>query len=333
MLVHCSTQHPSEMQHLVAHAPRPAVAPRAGRVPAHGRRLRRQGVAVGAVRLRRGGRRAQAEAAGQAAPRPRRRLPDHRPAPLLPLRLRGRLRRRRPRPRRRADDGLARRLLGRPVRPGDDARALPLRQRLLAARRRDARLLRQDQHAEQHRLPRLRRAAGRDRDREHRRLRSRARSARTRSTCGASTSTASGQRAGERNVTPYGQTIDDNIIDALVAELEATQRLPRPARRDRRVQRDQPGAQARPGADAGQVRHLVQRRPPQPGRRAGARLHRRLGAASTTAAPRWARASTPRSRRSWRTSSASLRPRARHRDRHAARSPTPRPPRRRPAAT
>ena len=53
MLVHCSTQHPSEMQHLVAHVPRPAVAPRAGRVPAHGRRLRRQGVAVGAVRLRR----------------------------------------------------------------------------------------------------------------------------------------------------------------------------------------------------------------------------------------------------------------------------------------
>ena len=40
--------------------------------------------------------------AGQAAPRPRRRLPDHRPAPLLPLRVRGRLRRRRPHPRRRA---------------------------------------------------------------------------------------------------------------------------------------------------------------------------------------------------------------------------------------
>ena len=53
MLVHCSTQHPSEMQHLVAQVPRPAVAPRAGRVPAHGRRLRRQGIAVGAVRLRR----------------------------------------------------------------------------------------------------------------------------------------------------------------------------------------------------------------------------------------------------------------------------------------
>ena len=58
----------------------------------------------------------QARPPGQAAPRPRRRLPGHRPAPLLPLRLRGRLRRRRPHPRRRADDGLARRLLGRSLR-------------------------------------------------------------------------------------------------------------------------------------------------------------------------------------------------------------------------
>ena len=116
MLVHCSTQHPSEMQHLVAHLPRPAVAPRPGRVPAHGRRLRRQGVAVGAVRLRRRDRGDEPRPSGQAAPRPRRRLPDHRPAPLLPLRVRGRLRRRRQDPRRRADDGLARRLLGRPLR-------------------------------------------------------------------------------------------------------------------------------------------------------------------------------------------------------------------------
>ena len=56
MKLHCSTQHPSEMQHLVAHALGPAVASRARGVPAHGRRLRRQGVAVGAVRVRRGAR-------------------------------------------------------------------------------------------------------------------------------------------------------------------------------------------------------------------------------------------------------------------------------------
>ena len=163
------------------HLPRPAVAPRAGRVPAHGRRLRRQGVAVGAVRLRRRDRGEQARPPGQAAPRPRRRLPRHRPAPLLPLRVRGRLRRRRQDPRRRADDGLARRLLGRSLGPGDDARDLPLRQRLLAARGRDPRLLGPDQHAEQHRVPRLRRAAGRDRGREHPRLdRARARQGRAR---------------------------------------------------------------------------------------------------------------------------------------------------------
>jgi hypothetical protein len=57
--------------------------------------------------------------------------------------------------------------LGRPVGAGDDARALPLRQCLLAARCAHARLLRQDQHPEQYRLSRLRRTAGRDCHREH----------------------------------------------------------------------------------------------------------------------------------------------------------------------
>ena len=46
--------------------PRPAVASRPGRVPADGRRLRRQGVAVGAVRLRRRGRR-DAGSAGRSS--------------------------------------------------------------------------------------------------------------------------------------------------------------------------------------------------------------------------------------------------------------------------
>ena len=55
MHVHCSTQHPSEMQHLVAHALHLHAQRGAGRMPAHGRRLRRQGVAVGALRLRGGG--------------------------------------------------------------------------------------------------------------------------------------------------------------------------------------------------------------------------------------------------------------------------------------
>ena len=67
----------------VAHALACSRTSGAGRVPAHGRRLRRQGNPVGAVRVRRRGGGAQAAAAGQAAARPRRRLPDHRQAPLL----------------------------------------------------------------------------------------------------------------------------------------------------------------------------------------------------------------------------------------------------------
>ena len=107
--------------------------------------------------------------------------------------------------------------------PGDDARDLPLRQRLLAARRRDPRLLGQDQHAEQHRVPRLRRPAGRDRDREHPRLdRARARQGPLDVRRVNFYGRAAAGAPGERNVTPYGQVVDDNIVHELVAELEAT---------------------------------------------------------------------------------------------------------------
>ena len=160
------------------------------------------------VRLRGGGGGAPAAAPGQAAARPRRRLHDHRPAPLLLVRLRGRLRRRRPHARRRDHHGLARRPLGRPVGAGDDARAVPLRQRLLAARRGDARLLaaRPTRRA----TPPSAASAGR-------RARSRSRTS----------STAIARKLGrdpldvrrvnfygtdERNVTPYVQTVTDNII-------------------------------------------------------------------------------------------------------------------------
>ena len=83
------------------------VAPGAGRMPAHGRRLRRQGIAVGAVGGGGGHRRGAAEAPGQAARRPRRRHARHRQAPLLLLRIRSRLRRRRPHPRREGRHGHA----------------------------------------------------------------------------------------------------------------------------------------------------------------------------------------------------------------------------------
>ncbi len=157
---------------------------------ADGRRLRRQGVAIGALRLRGGGGGASAARPGQDPARSRRRLPGHGQAPLLSLRVRGRLRRRRDDPRREDRDDGARRLLGRPVGAGVHARRLPLRQCVLPARRRHPRARRQDQHAVEHRVPRLRRPAGRDRDRvPDRQHRARARDA-IRSTCARRTSTA-----------------------------------------------------------------------------------------------------------------------------------------------
>ena len=220
--------------------------------------------------------------------------------------------------------------LGRPVGPGDDARALPLRQRLLAARRRHPRLLaaRPTRRA----TPRSAASAGR-------RARSRSRTSST--SIARKLGTRSARRAprqllrhgrAQRHALRPGRS-SDNVIHELVAELEASS--------DYRARRaaiaafnaDEPGAEARPRADAGEVRHLVQRHAPQPGRRAGARLHRRLDPGE----PRRHRdgpgpehqggaGGGARARRR-------LRARARHRHRHAARSPTPRPPRPRPAPT
>ena len=147
-----------------AHA-RAGGPPRGGGDAPHGRRLRRQGVAVGAVRLRGGAGGVEVSPPGQAAPRPRRRHADHRQAPRLPLRLRGRLRRRRPRARAAHRDGRARRLLRRPVGPRRHARGVPCGQRLLPVGRRHPRSARAHEHAVQHGVSRLRRAAGRDRHR------------------------------------------------------------------------------------------------------------------------------------------------------------------------
>ena len=171
MLVHCSTQHPSEMQHVVAHVLGLHSHNVHVRMPAHGRRLRRQGIAVGAVRR---------------ASRRSRRASCSRPVKLRVDRdddfmITGK---------RHCfyydyevgfdDDG---RLLGAELtmvsRAGFSADLSgPVVTRAVchfdnayfAARRRDPRLFGQDQHAEQHRVPRLRRTAGRDRDRVHPRL-------------------------------------------------------------------------------------------------------------------------------------------------------------------
>ena len=81
----------------------------------------------------------------------------------------------------------------------------------------------QDQHAEPHRLPRLRRAAGRDRDRGHP-GRHRARSsAWIRWTC----ALRNLYGVEDRNVTHYQMKVEDNILQPLIAQLERDSRLPR----------------------------------------------------------------------------------------------------------
>ena len=109
----------------------------------------------------------------------------------------------------------------------------------------------------------------------------------------------------ERNVTPYGMTVEDNIAPAIIDAARGDVALSRAARGDPRMEPRAAGDPARHRADAGQVRHLVHRDALQPGRRAAARLQRRHACCSITAAPRWARACSPRWRRSSRTSWAS----------------------------
>ena len=81
---------------------------------------------------------------------------------------------------------------------------------------------------------------------------------------------------GRNNVTPYGMTVEDNIIERVVDELDRTRRPRQPgARERRRLQPPEPGGEEGPRHHAGEVRHLVQPPGAQPGRRAGARLYRR----------------------------------------------------------
>ena len=132
--VHCSTQHPSEIQHKVAHV--------LG-VPSHAVtvEMRRMGGGFGGKETQ-GNLPAAASAAGRQADRParqvllrpRRRHDHHRQAPRLPHRLRGRLRRRAA-----ASCGIeyeqaaALRLVGRPLLRHRRPRHVPRRQRLLSA--------------------------------------------------------------------------------------------------------------------------------------------------------------------------------------------------------
>ena len=80
-----------------------------------------------------------------------------------------------------------------------------------------------------------------------------------------------------RDMTPYGMQVADNIAPELIEALEASSDYRARRKEITAVQRREPLSQARPRADAGQVRHLLHDDLPQPGRRAGARLSRRLG--------------------------------------------------------
>ena len=77
---------------------------------------------------------------------------------------------------------------------------------------------------------------------------------------------------GERNVTPYHQTVEDNIIADIVAELEQTAEYAKRRAAIDAFNRDQPDRQEGPRPRPGEVRHLVHRDLFQPGRRTGARL-------------------------------------------------------------
>ncbi len=81
MHVWCSTQHPDRDAARRGAYAQLARAPGAGGAPAHGRRLRRQGIAIGHVRLLRRAGGLEAAVPGEAAPGPRRRHDDHRQAP------------------------------------------------------------------------------------------------------------------------------------------------------------------------------------------------------------------------------------------------------------
>ena len=107
--------------------------------------------------------------AGEAAAAARRRHARDRQAPSVPDPLRRRLRRRGPHACARPHAGRQRRQRRRPHAGGAHARALPRRQLLLAAERPLARPAVQDQHRLEHRLPRLRRAAGHAGDRDRHR--------------------------------------------------------------------------------------------------------------------------------------------------------------------
>ena len=82
-----------------------------------------------------------------------------------------------------------------------------------------------------------------------------------------------------RDLTPYGQTVEDcDVAPVLIEQFERSSDYRAAAEGDRRFQRPLADPQARHRADAGEVRHFVYAHPSQSGRRAGACLSGRLRA-------------------------------------------------------
>ncbi len=253
-------------------------ATRHRRDPPHGRRLRRQGDAGQPVRGHRGHRGQEAPPRGQDPPRPRRRHDRHRQAARFRHRLRGRLRRRRQRSlastyvyaaRCGYSSDLSGPVTDRALFHCDNAYFWPAVHGQVGAAL--------HQHRLQHRLPRLRRAAG------HGRRRARHRRGRLRGRQGPAGDPQAqflrpdgrGRRAQRHALSPDGR---GQHHPPHRRRTGGESRLRPPAARDFRLQQQQPHHQARAGADAGEVRHLLHQDAVQPGRRAGPCLHRRLGA-------------------------------------------------------
>ena len=172
------------------------------------------------------------------------------------------------------DDGLARRPLGRPVGPGDDARAVPLRQRLLAAATSPCTATRRKTNTQSNTafrgfggpqgaiaieniLDAIARALGRD-PLDVRRANFYGTSERQRHAL---------RPDGRRQRHPRARR-----------RARATQRLPRAARRRSPRSTHEPGAQAGIALTPVKFGISFNVNALQPGRRAGARLHRRLDA-------------------------------------------------------
>ena len=141
LVVHSSTQHPTEVQHVCAQRAGLRLQPRDHGGAPPGRRLRRQGEQRLVGRGGRGARRRQDRQAGEAPPAARDRHHRDRQAPRLRLSLHGGLRRRGPRAGARRDAGGRCRLEPRHDAGRGGARAHPCRQRLLDPARPRRRLL------------------------------------------------------------------------------------------------------------------------------------------------------------------------------------------------